>query len=166
MRNASNANNPNDSAVRGSMTKSVLTAQANDSARQVAEMMVHQRVHHVPILDANSNLLGLVATSSVLQAWESEALDQPIRTFMFTDVASISPQASVRDAAQLMLSKKTSGVVVLENQRVVGVLTQEDILEAFVRSTQADPGDLKRVEALLYTSPIGELFNALSNAGI
>ena len=51
-----------------------------------------------------------------------------VRDVMTTDVATVAPDAELRDVAALLISKRISGVPVIERGRVVGVISERDIL--------------------------------------
>lgn len=64
-----------------------------------------------------------------------------VRDIMTTDVVTVSPQATLREVAELLAARHVSGVPVVEGGRVVGVVSASDVL-AFHTSTGArDDGD-------------------------
>lgn len=51
-----------------------------------------------------------------------------VRDVMTTDVATVAPDTDLRDVAALLVQKRISGVPVVEGERVVGVVSERDIL--------------------------------------
>ena len=51
-----------------------------------------------------------------------------VRDVMTTDVATVAPDADLRDVAALLVRKRISGVPVVEGERVIGVVSERDIL--------------------------------------
>ena len=60
--------------------------------------------------------------------------DQSVSQVMTTDPITIAPDASVQDAAELMLEYQVSGLPVIEDGRVAGIITESDIFRLVVRS--------------------------------
>ena len=58
-----------------------------------------------------------------------------VKDVMTTDVATIGPDAPVKEAARTMRERKIGCLVVVEGRRLVGILTEADFVEAFARSS-------------------------------
>ena len=101
----------------------------------------------------DSTLAGSIVTQTVGQA-------------MAPHPTVISPSTEVRDAAKLMIDAKVSALVVVDKREVVGLITHEDMLRVLVDLLDGNLGDLKRIEAAVFTSPIGDVMNALNNMGL
>ena len=57
-----------------------------------------------------------------------------VKSAMTTEIEAIGPDTALKKAAQLMNKHRIGGLVVEKNQEVVGIITERDILKAFVRS--------------------------------
>jgi acetoin utilization protein AcuB len=72
---------------------------------------------------------------------------------------SVSPQMPVEEAVQLMLKHQISGLPVVENGQVVGIITTSDVLRAFLEMTGASTQESVRID-LLRTEKGGDLAEA------
>ena len=123
------------------MTTKVFTIQPNKRLRAVEEIMKWAHVRHVPVVDDHGRLVGIVshrdllgAAVSTLQVKISEvertqhmaAID--VQQFMHHPTATIGPDERVQRAAHLMRSRKIGCLPVLEDQRLVGIVTEADLL--------------------------------------
>jgi acetoin utilization protein AcuB len=72
---------------------------------------------------------------------------------------SVSPQMPVEEAVQLMLKHQIGGLPVVENGKVVGIITTSDVLRAFLEMTGASTQESVRID-LLHTEKSGDLAEA------
>jgi CBS domain-containing protein len=122
------------------MTKSVMTMGRNESLRTVDDVMRLGRIRHMPIIDEDGTLAGVVSQrdlfhSGLLRAlgFGSHARDQALETLfvkeaMRTEVVTTTPDAPLAEAAKLMLQRKIGCLVVLEAGKIAGILTEADFV--------------------------------------
>lgn len=94
-----------------------------------------------------------------------------VSEIMSTDLVTVGPEYNVADVASLMRSKRIGSVIVLEDDRVLGILTERDILG--VVGSGEDPKNVAAHEALtddLVTigpdAPIEEAAQEMVRAGV
>jgi CBS domain-containing membrane protein len=121
------------------MERDVLTLESNDSLDLLDDLMNLGRIRHMPIVSAGQ-LVGVISQrdlfragiSSVLHfrhAAEREWLAKiPIREVMTIHVFTITPDASMRSAIELMLEKKIGCLPVVADGKLVGLLSESDCL--------------------------------------
>lgn len=134
-------------AVSDAMTGRVYTVEPDDPLSLVWEVMRERGVRHVPVLDAEGDLVGLVTHRDLLRASLVEQNDLPrvierallertrVADVMVQSVETVSPDDELPDAARLMLEQKFGCLPVVEGRRLVGILTESD----FVRWVAGDP---------------------------
>lgn len=109
------------------MSTRIVTAQEEDSAALVVEIMRWNNFHHLPILNTNNELAGLLSWTDV-----EEIADRPdiyhtgIRDLMRTDLITIGREAKAKEALDLMQTHKINCLPVVEGQALVGILTTND----------------------------------------
>ena len=82
---------------------------------------------------SDRDLRNIKAALDVLQeAVEGEAGQVHVRDVMTPGVVTISPEASLKEAALEMNRLRIGGIAVMENDRLVGIITYTDILEAVI----------------------------------
>ena len=68
-----------------------------------------------------------------------------VRDLMTYDPITIVPEDTIQEAAERMLEYKVSGLPVLQNGRVVGMVTESDIFKLFVESWSEEPTSHTRI---------------------
>jgi len=125
--------------VREIMTTNPYTLEANDVLDLADDLMSMSRIRHIPILDG-TELVGVVSQrdlfySALVKALgvkqrEQKDLMKTIRAreVMSQPVITISKGTSVKEAARLMAENKIGCLPVVEGTRLVGLVTETDIL--------------------------------------
>ena len=128
--------------VRNYMTKDVFTVRADRKLLIAEEVMSWAKCRHVPVVDAENRVVGLITHRDLLRASLSclekckgsieqrEHLSKiEIEDAMATDVAVIDPEASICAAARLMRKGKYGCLPVVDSRNVLlGILTEIDLI--------------------------------------
>jgi CBS domain-containing protein len=108
-------------------------------------LMKQKKVRRLPVIDAGK-LVGIVALSDVLEAEPSGATtlsiyelnyllaELKVDKLMKRNIITVAPDASIREAANIMLTHKIGGLPVVEGDRLVGIITESDIFRMIVRT--------------------------------
>ena len=124
--------------VKDSMTAPVISISSESGLSDARKIMTEKRVRRLPVVD-NDKLVGIVSFTDVLEAkltaasslniWEvsQQVLNMQVKDIMSTDVLSIDQDATIADAARVMLEQKVSGVPVTDNGKLVGIITESDL---------------------------------------
>lgn len=127
--------------VKDYMTASVTTL--NDDARLLDAALLIRRTgkRHVPIVSAESGkVVGIISdrdvsrlAPSILSKTSQEEYNQvfestPITMAMTKDPLSISPNAPISDAVQILYTKKIGALLAVENGELKGILSVSDML--------------------------------------
>ena len=133
--------NPKLLLVRDVMTKDVVTLDRNEKLVVADDVMRLGRIRHLPIVDEEGALAGIVSQrdlfhSGLLRAlgFGTRAKDQALELLvlkeaMKTEVVTVTPDAPLREAAKLMLERKIGCLVVVEGRKIVGILTESDFVK-------------------------------------
>lgn len=95
---------------------------------------------HLPVVDGR-RLVGIVSDRDLLEAKPVPGELTTVGELMSPEVVCLSPDEDVLEAAQLLLQNKISCLPVVEADGVVGIVTDQDILGAYVRRCDEDPHD-------------------------
>jgi CBS domain-containing protein len=137
----------NDEAmlVRDIMSRDVATLDRNESLLVADEVMRLGRIRHLPVVDENGSLVGIVSQrdlfhSGLLRAlgYGSHAKQQALgllvlKEAMKTDVVTVSPDTRLSVAAKIMLERKIGCVVVVEGMKIQGIVTESDFVKLALR---------------------------------
>lgn len=124
------------------MSRNVVTIGESDSCLEAVGRMHGARVRHLPVVNAAGTLLGVVTDRDlrhhlfaprVLKEVGTVAVDillkaVPVSAVMSSPVTSVPANADVVDAARIMLEDKVGSLPVLDGGRVVGIVTETDVL--------------------------------------
>ncbi|MCE2941874.1 MAG: CBS domain-containing protein [Gemmatimonadota bacterium] len=120
------------------MTPKVRSISADATVADAVREMADGHVSALPVLQGQA-VVGVVSTTDLLQA-QAEVEDRGARAVLFEQTAvadlmtrdplTIEPDADVRDAARQMLYADVHRLFVVNDGRLVGVLSQTDIAQA------------------------------------
>jgi CBS domain-containing membrane protein len=130
--------------VRDLMTERVFTLKGRDDLAALYDLMDSRHVRHVPVVDNDGELIGLVTdrdlSRSALGAVEELPLSverdilrrRRVRDIMATEPDVIEPDATLREAAEMLLENKTGCLPVVEGLHLVGILTEADFVRDYL----------------------------------
>ncbi len=137
--------------VKAWMTRDVVSVSSDTILPKAHRLMTEKRIRRLPVVD-NDRLVGIITLGDVREAqpsdatslsiWETNYLltELEVGSIMTQNPITISPYATIREAAWSMLEYKLSGLPVVDNDgKVVGILTESDIFRLVVQEW----GDLK-----------------------
>lgn len=128
--------------VKDIMTKNPHTLQADDVLDLADDLMSMDRIRHIPILD-RGKVVGILSQrdlfySALVKALGIKQREQKdlMKTFrarevMNTPVFTVSPDATVKEAARLMAENKIGCLPVVKGKQFVGLVTETDVLRYF-----------------------------------
>ncbi len=93
--------------------------------------MLSMGIHAVPVMEGN-DVLGIVTSTDLIDDWPD---DEPLTTVMSPVPTEIPNDASVREAAELMLADRVHHLLVTDEREVIGILSSLDLLEAFTNAS-------------------------------
>lgn len=114
------------------MTGAVVLDSADDTLAEAASRMREQQTGSLLVMEGD-RLIGIFTERDLLKAvarGQDPKLTQ-LKDVMTTEVVTISPDAKLRDAASLMASKWIRHLPVIDGGRVVGVISQRDLVGVF-----------------------------------
>ena len=120
--------------VRHHMSTHPVTLQADSDYKSALRLMQDCMIHHLPVVDSDQRLAGIVAERDLLlAAFHYLGSSVEISEVMQRDVVTVAPDTPVTDAARLMIRHTIGGLPVVDGKgHVVGVITETDIFKAFV----------------------------------
>jgi CBS domain-containing membrane protein len=129
--------------VRDLMTSEVITLRADDNVSSFRDVLYDHGFRHVPVVDKEGNLVGLVTERDLLRNVLTDQADVPISVreetmystqigdIMVQDVQTVEPDDLLPNAAQIMLENKFGCVPVTDGELLVGILTESDFIRFF-----------------------------------
>ncbi|HSP32730.1 MAG TPA: CBS domain-containing protein [Thermoanaerobaculia bacterium] len=114
--------------VREIMKTKVYTVGPSEPVVAAANRFRNNRIHHL-VVARGSTIVGLVTSHDLERASE----DQPVADVMSSDVVTITPDATVREAANKMRGRTIGCLPVVDEKKLVGIITTSDLVELIGR---------------------------------
>ena len=130
--------------VKDRMSKYPLTISLEESVSSVHKYMMEQNIRHLPVMDNNDKMVGLVTEDDLLKAepssatslniWEIHSLlmNLKVKSVMVKEVMTTIEDTPIEEAAHLMLDHKIGCLPVLRDDKLVGIITESDIFRTFM----------------------------------
>ncbi len=120
------------------MTKEVVTLDANDTLSVADDVMGLARIRHMPVIDYDGSVVGLISQRDLFRGALARALGYGefarqklygmlrVKDVMTNDVITTSPTTPLSEAARIMTERMIGCLIVLEDDQMVGILTEGD----------------------------------------
>jgi CBS domain-containing protein len=119
------------------MTKEVYVVSPKDTVAHVKSLMFEHKISRVPVLKEGT-LVGIITRKDIAYrlrqsepVWRRRPIDRiPAEVVMSPDPIIIRPDTKVQQIASIMMEKKISGLLVVENDSIDGIVTKSDLLRS------------------------------------
>jgi len=139
--------------VKEVMTRDPLTIDPEAPLGTAMDVMRRKRIRHLPVIDDTGRLLGIITDRDLRQATFAPALaehlslgaqrrlrgigqaleDLRVKHAMTWVVVTTDPEATIARAAVVMFERRIGSLPVVEDGKLVGILTERDLLLALAR---------------------------------
>jgi CBS domain-containing protein len=129
--------------VESVMTRSLLVQQPDCPLSTVTKVMTEHQFRRLPIVK-NDVLFGIITATDIVRyigtgrVFEklvtgdvAEVMNIPVRDLLSGNLFTTDPDATVTDAARAMMAKKVGALPVIDQSRLVGLITEFDLVRAF-----------------------------------
>jgi len=114
------------------MRTDLVTVGENDTLELIANLMDWERIRHIPVEDAHHRLIGLISYRSLLRhygRYTDRSTDTTrVTEIMKKDPITVNPTTPTADAIRLMRDKKIGCLPVVENERLIGILSEREFM--------------------------------------
>ncbi len=124
---------PSSLLVEEFMTTDLFTVQKDDILELVANLINWRRIRYVPVEDDSKHLVGLVSMRMVFREYnniihENGESSTSVDDVMIKNPITIHPEASILEAIDIMDSQKIGCLPVVKNNRLVGIITEQNYM--------------------------------------
>ena len=117
--------------ARAIMTEDVVTVGPDASIQDAIELLLLQRVSGLPVTDTEGQLIGIVTEFALLAiAYDDKVRTESIADHMTTEVFTVEANDPINKVADVCIVHRVRRVPVLENGRLVGLISRRDVLKA------------------------------------
>lgn len=158
--------------IKTLMVPKPITVTARSTVEEALELMKINSIRHLPVVDGKKQLKGFLTLANLKQALIPSMLgDFTLADMMIKQPITVSPEDDIEIAAQIIYKHKISGLPVTRGRKLVGIITESDILRAFIDmmgllsssaridvTTGTDPGGLNKSIQIIQDQG-GEIIN-------
>lgn len=124
---------PSNLLVEEFMTTDLFTVQKDDILAFVADLIDWRHIRFVPVEDDKKHLVGLVSMRMMFNEYSKsinhdEELAETVEDIMIRNPITIHPEASIMEAMDIMDSQKIGCLPVVKNNRLVGMITEQNYM--------------------------------------
>ena len=167
--------------VSRSMTQKVITTGSEASVFDAYEKMSQNRIRHLPVIDADGRLIGIVTDRDIRSALPYSMIKDPARTaetekvkdlkvkdIMTTDPKTIGPHHTIQDALVLIQELRVGALPVVDKEgKLKGILSVRDLLRAFINVLGfGQPGTLLCILVEEKVGQMKKIVDAITEEGI
>ncbi len=121
-------------AVEEIMVKSVVDVGETESVGDARKLMENNDIGALPVVNARGVLVGIVTATDLMLDYEDVL---PVSRIMTSPPHTLEPSADVAEAARLMREHGHHHVIILDRERIVGILSSLDLLQVIESGTVA-----------------------------
>ena len=123
--------------AREFMTRDVTCVTPDMDVMEAMKLLVDHSISGAPVVDERGNLVGVLTerdclTTVVQSSYHGSSFGGPVADFMSTAPKTIDADTSLLDVAQQLVQTKFRRFPVMQNNRVVGLISRRDVLRALV----------------------------------
>jgi len=153
--------------INALMIPEPITIAENASITEALELMKVNSIRHLPVVSTDNLLCGFVTLADLKQGLiPSMVGDVSLADLMIRHPITVGPGDDIEIAAQLIYKHKISGMPVVQSNRLVGIITEPDILRAFIDMMGILTGS-SRIDVVMKDEPgaFNEALQIINNTG-
>lgn len=159
--------------VRDFMSKPAVTVPARTSLFQATEIMTRYGLKAVPVIDAEGRCVGILEHQLSDRAVGHGLGDLMVEEYMQRDVAVVGPDNDLHSAMEIILGQKQRLVPVVQDDRILAVITRTDIINIFIQESARIPelllpnrSDGRNIKNMVRSRLPEKVVSILESAGI
>jgi len=119
--------------IKDLMIPDPITITQDVTIQDAIAVMKTNSIRHLPVVAQGKRFVGLVTLADLKQGLiPSMVAGVTLMDLMIKDTISVSPDSDIEIAARLIYEHKISGMPVLKNNTLIGIITETDMLRAFI----------------------------------
>ncbi len=110
------------------MNSPVVTIAGKTTLDEALATMEERKMRHLPVLDTQEALVGIVSEKDLLKAGQPQTVDR----IMTKGVITVTEYTAIEEAARIMADHKISSLPVMRGDQLVGIITETDLFRIFL----------------------------------
>ena len=130
--------------VSSIMTKNVVKLNLSDDLTKAEVLFKKHHIRHIPVVNGNI-IIGMLSYTDLLRISFADAIDDDedvvdttvynmftVEQVMAKKIVSISPETTIKEAAQILATKEFHALPVCEGELLVGIVTTTDLIKYLI----------------------------------
>ena len=113
------------------MTTEVFVVKENDLVELVTKIMEWRNIHHIPVVDDDNKLTGLITKKNILEIKGQDTNIIVAKDIMVREVITVDSETSIEQANRIMIDNSIGCLPIIELEDLVGILTKSDLYNLF-----------------------------------
>ena len=115
--------------VKAAINRDIITLDKDLSVKSAIKLMVHRNIGSVVITGERSRPIGIVTERDILKSIEYRRTkpETKVEEIMSEPLISVEANATLGEAAEMMIKKKIRRLLVTQNDKYIGIITQRDL---------------------------------------
>jgi len=126
------------------MTNNVIKLNVTDSLAKAEKLFKEKKIRHIPVMNGNK-IIGMLSYTDLLKISIADTLDEneeeidiavynvfTIQQVMAKNLVCISPDTSIKEAAEILATREFHALPVTENGDLAGILTTTDLIRYLI----------------------------------
>ncbi len=164
--------------VRERMTRNPIFIRPDTPITEAQALMKREKIHHLPVLDKDEKLVGIVAEKDLLYASPSVATTLSVfemtsllaklkvEKVMTREVISVAEDVPLEEAARIMADRGIGGLPIVRGKALVGIITESDLFRIFIELFGARQKGIRiTLSTFNEKGSLAKMTAAVSNAG-
>jgi acetoin utilization protein AcuB len=130
--------------VKERMTRNPITIRPDMPVTEAQALLKREKIHHLPVLDRDDRLVGIVTEKDLLYASPSPATTLSVyemtsllsklkvEKVMTTKLITVTEEVPIEEAARIMADSSIGGLPVMRGRVLVGIITESDLFRVFI----------------------------------
>lgn len=130
--------------VKERMTRNPITIRPDVPVTEAQALMKREKIHHLPVMDKDERLVGIVTEKDLLYASPSPATTLSVyeiasllaklkvEKVMTAKTITVGEEVAIEEAARIMADSNIGGLPVMRGRTLVGIITESDLFRLFI----------------------------------
>ena len=150
--------------LKNAMSRKLVTLPTGTSLSQAEELMLEKRIRHLPIVNKNSEIIGMLCDHQLVTRGDPFSI--PVDYVMSQDFEYLHQDSPLRLSALKMLEKKISAVLICnDDQEAVGIITTDDLVWHLASLLERETNHVT-LSSIFNIGTLNRAADQISNAGI
>ena len=132
--------------ILGEKGREVISISADATLSEATRLLARRRIGAIVVRDESGALAGILSERDVVRAVAEEsvtALARPVSLYMTRAVATCTEQDSIESLMEMMTNGRFRHLPVLENDRIIGVVSIGDVVKTRIAETVQEAASLR-----------------------